>query len=200
MVWRLQGTYFESCNCDMLCPCTWSGFTARATNDRCLVTLVYQVADGNVDGVDVSGLHFALVVDAPPVMSEGGWRVGVCLDAAADEAQSEKLGAVVSGQLGGPPAALAPLLGEMLGIERTSFEYIEQDGSHSVRIGDMVSLDLADLHLADMTEPVQLHNIFHPSNTTLTVSPAKQASVDAFGIRYGREGQSGFSAPFSWAA
>lgn len=199
MAWQLRGTYFESCNCDMICPCSWSGFAQQATNDRCLAVLVYHVDSGAVDGVDVSGLSFALVIDSPPVMSEGGWRVGVCLDDAADDAQAGKLGAVVSGQLGGPPAALAPLIGEMLGVERAPIEYAESNGNHRARIGNLVDLEVADLHVAEMAEPVQLHNVFHPSNTTLTLSPAKRATVDAFGIRYGREGESGFSAPFSWS-
>lgn len=29
MPWRLEGTYFENCNCDMACPCTTSGLTRR---------------------------------------------------------------------------------------------------------------------------------------------------------------------------
>jgi hypothetical protein len=41
--------------------------------------------------------------------------------------------------------------------------------------------------------------VFHPSNTTLTVAPARAARLSTFGIDWGREGQSGFSAPFSWA-
>lgn len=199
MAWHLQGTYFESCNCDMVCPCSWSGFAQRATNDRCLATLVYHVDSGAVEGVDVSGLSFALVVDAPPEMSQGGWRVGVCLDAAADDAQAGKLGAVVSGQLGGAPAALTPLIGEMLGVERAPIAYAETDGTHTVSIGSLVDIEVEDLHVAEMADPVQLHNVFHPSNTTLTLSPAKRASVNVFGIRYGREGESGFSAPFSWS-
>lgn len=198
MAWRMSGTYFESCNCEMLCPCTWSAFAAAATNDRCKVVLVYHVDEGDVDGVDVSGLSFALVVDAPQHMGEGGWRVGVCLDANAAPEQADRLGQVVSGQLGGPPSALTPLLGEMLGVEQVPIAYSSEGGRHSARLGSMASLEVEDLHVADMPQPVQLHNVFHPSNTTLTLSPAKAATVDAFGIAY--EGVSGFSAPFNWAA
>jgi hypothetical protein len=39
----------------------------------------------------------------------------VYLDGAASDSQAERLGAVLSGQLGGPPAMLGPLIGEMLG-------------------------------------------------------------------------------------
>ena len=48
-------------------------------------------------------------------------------------------------------------------------------------------------------DPVRLTNVFHPSNTTLTVAPANAAHLSTFGIDWGREGQSGFSAPFSWS-
>src|SRR4249920_240018 len=120
MAWRLSGTYFESCSCDEICPCTWSAFTAKATLDRCRALLAYHVDSGEIDGVDVSGLNFAIFLDTPPVMGEGNWRVGVYLDEAASDSQAERLGAVVSGQLGGPLAMLAPLIGEMLGVEKAA--------------------------------------------------------------------------------
>jgi hypothetical protein len=101
MAWHLEGTYFENCNCDMVCPCTTSGLTMPADNDRCRVVLVFHVDSGEVDGVDVSGLSLGVLADTPPVMFEGNWRVGVFMDEAASQEQADKLGAVFSGQLGG---------------------------------------------------------------------------------------------------
>src|SRR5215470_2472184 len=144
MAWQLEGTYFESCSCDEVCPCTWSALTARATLDRCRALLAYHVDSGEIDGVDVSGLSFALFLDTPPVMSEGNWRVGVYLDDAASDRQAEQLGAVLSGQLGGPPAILAPLIGEVLGVERARISYGEDARSHHVRIGDDIDLGVED--------------------------------------------------------
>src|SRR5215468_8333341 len=69
MAWQLEGTYFESCSCDAVCPCTWSALTAKATLDRCRALLAYHIGSGAIDGVDVSGLSFALFLDTPPVMS-----------------------------------------------------------------------------------------------------------------------------------
>jgi predicted GNAT superfamily acetyltransferase len=46
--------------------------------------------------------------------------------------------------------------------------------------------------------PVQLTNIFHPAGSTLTLSKARRAKVDAFGITF--DGDSGFSSSdFAWA-
>jgi len=199
MAWRLDGTYFESCSCDPVCPCTWSAFTAKATFDRCQALLTYHVASGAIADVDVSGLNFALFLDTPRVMAEGNWRVGIFLDETASERQAEQLGAVLSGQLGGPPATLVPLIGELLGVEKTAITYGEDGQTHHVRIGDAVDLGVRDYVADERLGPVRLTNVVHPSNTTLTVAPAQAARLSTFGIDWGRAGQSGFSAPFSWA-
>jgi hypothetical protein len=199
MAWQLDGTYFESCSCDAVCPCTWSALTATATLSRCRALLAYHVESGEIDGVDVSGLNFALFLDTPPVMSEGNWRVGVYLDDTASDSQAERLGAVLGGQLGGPPAMLGPLIGEMLGVEKAAISYHDDGRGHHVRIGGDVDLGVEDFVAIEGHDPVQLTNVFHPSNTTLTVAPAQAARLSTFGIDWGREGQSGFSAPFSWA-
>ncbi|HYK70055.1 MAG TPA: DUF1326 domain-containing protein [Streptosporangiaceae bacterium] len=199
MAWQLTGSYAESCSCDAVCPCTWSAFTAKATLDRCRALLAYHVAAGIIDGTDVSGLNFALFLDTPQVMSEGSWRVGVFLDAAASEVQAQELGAVLAGQRGGPPAMLAPLIGELLGIERVPIEFSEDGRSHQVRVGDAASFEVADFVAIEGGEPVRLENVVHPSNSSLTVAPATAASASTFGIDWGRPGQSGFSAPFSWS-
>src|SRR5471032_2059134 len=117
MSWKLDGSYFETCSCDVVCPCTAS-LALGATHDRCKVTLVFHIDDGKVEGVDVSGLTVAAIADTPKVMSEGNWRLGVFIDAAASDEQAEKLGAVFSGALGGPMEALGPLVGENLGVQR----------------------------------------------------------------------------------
>lgn len=199
MAWQLTGTYAESCSCDAICPCTWSALTAKATLDRCRALLAYHIAAGEIDSTDVSGLNFALFLDTPPVMSEGSWRVGVFLDAAASDVQAEELGAVLAGQRGGPPAMLAPLIGELLGIERVPIEYSEDGRAHHVRVGGAGGFEVDDFVATEGSDPVRLDNVFHPSNSTLTVAPAKAATLSTFGIDWGRSGQSGFTAPFSWS-
>jgi hypothetical protein len=132
-------------------------------------------------------------------MSQGDWRVGVYLDDTATDSQIEQLGAVLSGQVGGPPAMLAPPIGEMLGVEKTQITYSKDGRGHHVRIGEGIDVGVEDFVALEGQDPVRLTNVFHPSNTTLTVAPANAAHLSTFGIDWGREGQSGFSAPFSWS-
>jgi hypothetical protein len=197
MAWHLNGTYFETCSCDVVCPCTAS-LSLGADRDRCRVVLVFHVAEGDVDGTDVSGAKVAIVADAPKLMTDGDWRVGVFLD--APDEQAEKLGAVFGGHLGGPPAALAPLLGEQLGLERTRIDVSEEGLRHSVRIGDAVDFEVEDVVPFGVEDgrPVKLVGVFHPASSELTVARATRSRINAFGIEY--DARAAFSAPFAWAA
>jgi len=95
---------------------------------------------------------------------------------------------------------LAPLIGEMLGVEKAPMLYNEDGRGHHVRIGDATDVGVEDFVAGQGHDPVRLTNVSHPSNTTLTVAPANAAHLSTFGVDWGREGQSGFSAPFSWSA
>ena len=199
MSWRVAGSYFATCSCDVVCPCTAS-LTLGATHDYCRVVLVFHVNEGEVDGVDVSGLNVAAVAETPKVMSDGNWRLGVFVDAAASDEQAEKLGGVFSGALGGPMEALGPLVGENLGVERAPIEVREDGLRHSVKIGDSVDFEIEDVvpFGVETGEPGRLVGIFHPVGSELTIARATRSHIDAFGISY--EGKSAFSHAFAWAA
>ena len=201
MAWKIEGRYFENCPCDVPCPCTTS-LDLGADPDRCTPVLVFHIDSGEIDGVDVDGLSVVAVADTPKVMSEGNWRLGVIIDAAASDEQAEKLGGVFSGQLGGPMEALGPLVGEELGVERAPIEFNSDGGTHSVRVGDMVDVEVEDVvpFGSESGEPARLTNIFHPANNELTIGKAARSQVNAFGLELSMQGKSGFSTRFSWAA
>ena len=202
MAWRLEGTYFENCPCDMVCPCTTSALTMPANAERCRVVLIFHLDSGEVDGVDVSGLTVAVLADTPPVMAEGNWRVGMFMDAAASPEQAEKLGAVFSGQLGGPMEAFAGLIGENLGVEVAPMEYVDDGRRHRVQIGELAEIEIEDFVPPQIPEGEvsKLTGIFHPVNSTLTIARATTSRFNAFGLEFSHEGKNGHSAPFSWAA
>src|SRR4051794_35440605 len=185
MAWNISGSYFETCSCDVVCPCTAS-LSLSATRDRCNALLVFHVKSGDVNGVDVSGLSVAAIADTPKVMSEGNWRLGVVIDADASDEQAEALGGVFSGALGGPMEALGPLVGEQLGVERLPIEVGEDGLKHSVKIGDAVDVEVEDVvpFGSEDGKPAKLSGIFHPAGSELTISRATRSSINVFGIQY----------------
>src|SRR5262249_18996198 len=172
-----------------------------ADYDRCRVTLVFNITEGNVEGTDVGRLAVAAIADTPKVMTEGNWRLGLFIDNRASDEQAEKLLGVFSGQLGGPMAGLAPQIGENLGVERAPIEVQEDGLRHSVRIGDAVDFEIEDVvpFGVETGEPARIAGIFHPAGSEFRAAEAKRATISAFGIEY--EGKSALSASqFSSAA
>ena len=200
MSWNLKGSYVETCSCELMCPCNLS-FDHGATYDFCRATLVFQIHEGEVEGTDIGGRKVATIIDTPKVMTDGNWRLGLFVDDQATDEQTEKLVQVFSGQLGGPMAGLAPLVGEMLGVERVPIEVDDDGVRHSVRIGDAIDFEVEDIvpFGVETGEPVRFAGMFHPVASDLTMAEAKRSQINAFGIQY--EGKTGLStSEFSWAA
>ena len=200
MSWNLRGSYAETCSCELMCPCNLS-FDHGATYDYCRATLGFNIRGGAVDGTDVAGRTVALVADTPKVMTEGNWRVGVYIDDGANDDQFDKLVQVFSGQLGGPMAGLAPLIGEMLGVERAAIEMDDDGLNHSVKVGDTIEFAIEDIvpFGVETGQPVKFSGMFHPVASDLTMAEAKRSRINAFGIEY--EGKTGVShADFAWAS
>jgi hypothetical protein len=201
MTWRLEGTYFENCNCDMICPCTTSGLSAPSDNERCNVAFVFHVDTGEVGGLDVGGLTVCLVADTPALMGDGGWKLGLLMDSAASTEQAEALGAVFGGQLGGPMASLAPLIGEMAGMQVSEMTYSNDGKRHQVTVGNAVEMAVEDF--VSPLDPtglgVRVSGVGFPADT-LAAGRSSTARVDVFGMAWDNEGKNSFSAPFAWSA
>jgi hypothetical protein len=98
-------------------------------------------------------------------------------------------------------AGIAPLVGEVLGIERAAIELTDEGLRHSVRVGDAIDFEVEDIvpFGVETGEPARLTGIFHPAGSTVTAAEATRSKISAFGIEY--EGKTGLStSEFSWAA
>jgi hypothetical protein len=108
---------------------------------------------------------------------------------------------VFGGQLGGPMAGLAPLVGEVVGVERAAIEVSDDGLLHRVRVGDVIEFEIEDIVPFGLEDgrPVRFDGMFHPVGSNLTMAEARRSRINAFGIQY--EGKTGLStAEFSWAA
>jgi hypothetical protein len=200
MAWNLRGSYAETCSCELMCPCNLT-FDHGATYDFCRVTLAFDIREGEIEGIDIGGRRVVLIADTPKVMTEGNWRLGMFVDDQATDEQFDKLVKVFGGQLGGPMAMLAPLVGEVVGVERAAVEVSTDGLLHSVRVGDVIEFEVEDIvpFGKDDGRPVRFDGMFHPVGSNLTMAEARRSRINAFGIQY--EGKTGLStAEFSWAA
>jgi hypothetical protein len=200
MSWNLKGSFVETCSCELMCPCNLT-LDHGATYDFCRATLAFDIQEGQVDGTDVRGRRAVVIIDTPKVMTDGNWRVGMFVDDQATDEQFDKLVQVFGGQLGGPMAALGPLVGEIVGVERAAIEISGNGLRHSVRVGDVIEFEVEDIvpFGVETGRPVRFDGMFHPAGSNLTMAEARRSRINAFGIQY--EGKTALStSEFSWAA
>ena len=141
MSFSVEGDYFETCNCDVSCPCIWE---KPADKENCDVMLAWHVNAGDKDGVDLSGMNTVMVVHAPKQMTDGNWKVALYVDDRATPEQSEALGAVFSGAAGGHLANLAPLIGEVAGVAPATITFDRSGGSLRAEISGALVMSAAE--------------------------------------------------------
>jgi hypothetical protein len=192
----------ETCNCAFICPCIGSNLTAQPTEGDCKAAVAMKIDKGEKDGVSLDGLAFIVLIYAPGAMADGNMTVGLIVDENADDAQTEAIGEITSGGIGGPMAALAPLVGEMAGVEKRPISF-EVDGmNYAVKAGDLIDQALVGVPSAVAEgEPIYLENTCHPVAAKLALANATRSSFHAFGVDWDDASgtRNGHFAPFSWS-
>lgn len=199
--WHLKGEYFETCNCDFLCPCPTSHLQAPPTEGDCKAAMAFHVQDGKFGDLSLDGLTLVLVIYTPGAMIAGDWTLGIILDDTADEAQRAAIETIVSGKAGGPLERLSALVGTFAGIESAPIEFKMDGLSRSLKAGDLVDQAIdAVTGARDPDEPMYLDNLAHPGGSKLGLAKASHSHIHAFGIELdlAGAGNNGHLAPFAW--
>ncbi len=143
MTYSVGGSYFESCNCDPICPCRMVDGVkgGRSTYGICFGALAWLVEDGHVDDVEISGLAVALVVRYDDDEPGSPWTIVLHVDAAGNDRQRAVLADVFLGRLGGPKVGVLPWVRKARHLVevRTDAIELEPDGDgYILRVGDAV--------------------------------------------------------------
>lgn len=200
--WHIEGRYMETCNCSFICPCIGSNLAAQPSEGDCKAAVAMKIDKGEKDGVTLDGLTFIVLIHSPGAMAEGNMKVGLIIDENADEAQTAAIGEIASGAAGGPMEALAPLVGEMAGVEKRPISF-EADGmTYAVKAGDLIDQAVDGVPSASAEgEPIFLDNTCHPVTAKLALANATRSHFHAFGIDWDDASgtRNGHFAPFAWS-
>ena len=173
MAYNLEGSLLEVCDCDVLCPC-WIG--ENPDNGTCQSALAYQIDNGAIDGVDVSGLTYAIAAFIPGNVLAGNFRIVRYIDDRASPEQEAALLAAFRGEKGGPLADLAQLIGQEVAAHRAPITFTVTGGKGVLSIGDAVYADM-EPYRGPSGEPTKLvESIF----STIPGSPAYVSKAGRF--------------------
>lgn len=194
--WKLDGTCFESCNCDVVCPCI---FTSAPTTGDCTVLFAWHIDEGSHGDLSLSGLNVAMAAYSPGHMLETPWKVALYLDENASEAQQEALTAIFAGQVGGHLAGLSPLIGEVLGVKSVSIDYQANGKQRSMQIKGLAEVAIEGIQgpgEADTTVSNQLIGI--APNFPTVVAKSEKLNYQDYGYSWDLSGKHGLYSPFSY--
>jgi hypothetical protein len=186
-VYTLQGTLLEVCSCGVLCPC-WVG--EDPDGGECFSFLSHSFERGQIDGIDVSGLSIVSVVHIPGnVLTPKSWKMALFVSDKADIKQKEAIVKAYTGQLGGPLADLAGLVGEVVSIDSAKIEHNVVDGKGTLRIPGVLEAEMAPYRSGDGTITTLRDSIF----STVPGSPAwvgkasrQKVDLPQFGLQWDR--------------
>jgi hypothetical protein len=201
--WSMRGEYMESCNCDYLYPCIYTNPQAPVTYDHCTAALVFRIDQRSCGDIGLDGMKFALFIRSGKVMADGNWIFAGVVDEAADDAQRRVLGAIVSGEAGGPPALIREhLVSDFRGVEFRPIEFSLNGLQRSAAIPGILAFEIEGVASRNRSgEPFYIDNTAHPAGRRLALARSKETHVHGFGLDLDLvgKGNNGHFAPFAWA-
>ena len=148
MSWRIRGSYFESCNCDAICPCRRIDGVGggRSTNGICIGALSWLIEDGQADDVPLDGLGVVLAVRYDDDEAGSPWSVFLYIDDRADTEQHVALEKIFLGQRGGDIVEHAPWIWKdrhVLGVASAAIEVDHAPRRQWFQVRDRVEVRVA---------------------------------------------------------
>ena len=196
--WKLSGTYFETCNCDMACPCV---FLSPPTQGECTVLIGWHIDSGHFGDTTLDGLNVAFAVHSPGHMLEVQWNAAIYLDNRADEQQGEALQTIFSGQAGGHPSVLASHVGNILGIQSAAIEYQAEGKKRSLKIDDVASAEIEAIEGQGGAEvTVTNHPLCIAPGHPAVTAKSTHLTFNDLGQNWDISEKTGFYSPFAYAA
>ena len=204
--WNLKGDWFDVCNCNIPCPCT---FAQTPSYGDCQGVMAYHINMGQYGETSLDGLNVLILYSFKGNIWAGETKADLALffDERADEDQRKALDMIFTGKAGGLMGKFANLFGKVRGLEYApiKFEVAEDLGYWSAEIPGKV-IAKAEALTGPMTPPgKRVQTINAPGSE---VGPGAVATwgrtvineVDVPEVRYQwkTSGKSSKHFPFDW--
>jgi hypothetical protein len=196
MSWQLKGTYFETCNCNVACPCV---FLSAPSEGECQVLVAWHVDQGKDGEIDLGDLNVAMAIHSPGHMMQTKWRAALYLDERANDQQKQALTRIFAGQAGGHPEALASFVGDVLGVASVRIDYQATGRKRSLSIPGIVSAEIEAIEGqggGDVT--ISGHPLCVAPGEPAVVAKSKRLDYTDHQMTWSISDRNGFYSPFAY--
>jgi hypothetical protein len=147
VTWQIAGRYFESCNCDAICPCRRINGVpgGRSTYGECLGVLTWRIDHGHAGDSPLVGLKVALATRYHDDEPGSPWSHVVYVDHIADADQHAALVDIFTGRRGGDALEHFPWAwkeSKLLDVRRVQIDVSHEPRRQWLRIRDLVTVSI----------------------------------------------------------
>lgn len=192
MAYRIAGQATELCSCNAPCPCA---FGQAPTGGRCRALMVFDVQEGNADGVSLAGTKAIVAAEFPGVWSKGNWSAALVLDSKASQQQRDALQSILTGQMKGDAAQIAALIGNFKGVATAPISITFAAGKISVKAGDLIEGAGETLKDAQGKAEIQVSNANYLL-PNVTAGKSSKVRANAQGMTFDLNGSGMWTGPF----
>lgn len=192
--WQLSGTYYETCNCEAVCPCRrQNGKPGRRSTFRtCQFLLSWEIISGFTDGVDVAGRSVAMAGFYDNEVAGSPWTVALYIDEGASEAAFGALSGIFLGKRGGNIFFTANIF-EVIAVRRAELRLDHTKNRERILVRDFASAEVEKLANTDSTITCAIPGHEHPG-----VESISRSSVNDRLLVWSYEGRCGFATDFDY--
>lgn len=197
--WKVEGDYFEGCNCESMCPCI---FLADPDRGDCQLTIAWHIEKGDFDSTPLDGLNAVEVFHAPGNMVKGPkWKAALYFDQRATPQQAEALNMIFSGKAGGFPAIVAGFVGNMMGTRKTRIEFVVDGKKRRLYVPDVLELDAEGLSGSDAGKVSTITNpaLYAAPGFDPVIARSNKYTFRDHGMSWDNSGKNSFYSRFSYA-
>jgi len=196
--WRIEGEYFESCNCELLCPCLLSHAQVPPTEGHCDVVLAIHIAKGACGGVDLSGLNAVQALTTPGPMAQGNGTLAVYIDDRTNDARHAALEAIFTGKAGGPPSIITGMTARRLPTKTAAISFSSDGKVYKLSMAGISDVTVEGVAGAG-NQVVWLDNVAHPFSHRLAAAKGTSSHYKDHSLSFENSGRNGHFSPINWS-
>lgn len=141
IAYRMEGSYYEACNCDAVCPCRRQDdrVGGRSTYGVCDFILSWHITKGEASGTDLTGVNVSMVGTYNDDEDGQPWSVHIYIDERVTDQQFAALSEIFRGNANGNILFTANIA-KVLSIKRARIELDHRKGAETIKIGTIASV------------------------------------------------------------
>lgn len=198
LAWKVEGDYFEGCNCNSTCPCIFLG---DPDEGDCKLAIAWHIENGQYESVKLDGLNVVGIFHTPANMVKGPkWSAALYLDERASTDQADALSKIFSGQAGGFLATVATFIDKVMGVKKAVIKFEKDGKKRRMHIPNVLDIEIGAIAGGDPNKESTITNptLYAAPGFDPVISQSTKYVYHDHGLEWDNSGKNAFYSHFSY--